>query len=549
MACRNPIIPGFAPDPSIVRIQDTFYLVNSSFHLYPGLPIFASKDLIDWTHIGNAIHRPTQLSLARSCTNLIFSSDDSIEKAPVTGGLYAPTIRHHDGTTYIICTNVVYNEAEDTGDWASGLSFQSFIISTTDIRAGQWSDPIFFDYHGIDPDLFFDDDGRAYISGSSWRPSPSCGISCFEIEIDTGRKLSEETMLWYGHTQIIPEGPHIYKRGGYYYLLVAEGGTHEGHCITIARASSIWGPYESCDRNPILQSTGMHDPFAYCHYNGHGDLVQDLQGDWWMVCLGVRKDRAGRMILGRETFLAAVKWPAGEIWPQIEHPIPRAMYRRLEGGNAEGDSGCSTMSSPMEMIPSPLSPDMDLVWIRDPDFSRSWISTDGRLVCLLASPTDLGECTGQSMSFIGRRQRRLAGSASAALVLSQESDTEGAVDAKLGLAYYKDEHRYAMIMYEPGVRTVAFEVLNRAKDPQVWREKRVEVNCEDAKTITFRIVYTEQLIYFLYRLGSTADREGWNPCVLVDTLDLSGHDFTGPVIGVFATGLGEEWNRFEEVDI
>ncbi|KAL3473289.1 glycosyl hydrolase [Aspergillus californicus] len=554
MAHRNPIIPGFAPDPSVIRIENTFYLVNSSFHLYPGLPIFASRDLVSWRHIGNAIQRPTQLSLAQSATTLNPGPDGSREKAPATGGLYAPAIRHHQGKTYIVCTNVIYDAARDTGDWASGLSFQNFIVSTSDIGVGQWSDPVFFDFHGIDPDLFFDDNGLAYVAGSSWTPSPSCCIACFEIDIHTGRKLSKETVLWAGYSQVIPEGPHIYKRSGYYYLLIAEGGTHEGHCITIARATSIWGPYESSDANPILKPTVELDPAVYGQYNGHGDLVQDLHGSWWLVCLAVRRDRAGRMVLGRETFLTAVEWPESQIWPRIQQPIPRTIWgARGTPSSEDGDADAFIIppSRPVEAMPSPLSPRMDLVWIRDPDLKRCRISVGDRMISLQPSRTDLGQCTGDATSFVGRRQRRLEGSATACLVnpnsnlpLSESDDALGDV-VRVGLAYYKDEHRYARIMYEPRIKMVTFEEVNRAKDPPLSGEKKLAVDFTGTTKLYFRILYTEKLIHFLYQ----ADDRGWRSCGLIDTLQMTGHDFTGPVIGVFATGAGEDWYNFEEVDI
>ncbi|KAL2830365.1 glycosyl hydrolase [Aspergillus pseudoustus] len=543
MTYRNPIIPGFAPDPSIVRIHDMFYLVTSSFHLFPGLPIYASRDLIAWRHIGNAIHRPTQLSLARSSTKLNPLDNGSGEKAPATGGLYAPTIRHYNGKTYIVCTNVVYDPGRDKGDWASGLTFQNFIVSTADIGIGVWSDPVFFEYHGIDPDLFVDDDGRAYLAGSAWTPSPSCCINCFEIDLQTGQKLGEEKILWHGYTKVIPEGPHIYKRNGSYYLLVAEGGTHEGHCLTVARAPTIWGPYETCDHNPILQPTTTLDPSAYCQYNGHGDLVQDLQGNWWMVCLAVRRDRAGRMVLGRETFLTAVYWPEGQIWPQIQQPIPRTSRRRL--GNGDSEEGLS-MSPPIEAVPSPFDPKMDLVCIRDPDPGRSKISSDGRTISLVPLPTELGQCTGEPTAFVGRRQRRLEGSATADLALTSLS---AATEVKMGMAYYKDEHRYARIMYEPGHGTLAFEVKNGAKDPPISREKRADVHFLRATKLQFRVLYTGQFIHFMYRVEQAGERSGWNSFGLIDTLDMSSRDFTGPVIGVFAVGAGEEWCTFEDVDI
>ncbi|KAF8863143.1 Arabinanase/levansucrase/invertase [Acephala macrosclerotiorum] len=155
----NPIIPGFALDPSIIQIDVTFF-VNSTFHVFPGLPIYASKDLISWKHIGNALHRQSQLSLARSSTN-IWPQDDTGKSLLATGGLYAPTIRHHNGIIYIVCTNIIHTptSAKDI--------FENFIISTTDIWSNEWSDPIYFEFEGIDPSILFDDDGRSYIQGSA----------------------------------------------------------------------------------------------------------------------------------------------------------------------------------------------------------------------------------------------------------------------------------------------------------------------------------------------------------------------------------------------
>ncbi|CAI7633565.1 unnamed protein product [Penicillium palitans] len=521
MVYQNPIIPGFAPDPSIVRIEDTFYLVNSSFHLYPGLPIFASKDLIAWRHIGNAIHRPPQLRLSQSGTKLNSGGDDSGEKAPATGGLYAPTIRHHNGITYIVCTNVIYNPKKDEGDWVSGLKFQNFIISTADIQGGQWSDPVYFDLHGIDPDLFFDDDGR---------------------------RITQETVLWHGFTRIIPEGPHIYKRDGYYFLLTAKGGTHDGHCISIARAPSIWGPYESCSRNPILPPTAEQNLPSFCQFNGHGDLVQDFHGDWWLVCLGVRRDRAGRMVLGRETFLAAVVWQNGQSWPRIQQPIPRVLRRIPVGGKAGlEDDSCFLPSWPVGPVPSPLSPKTDLVWIRDPDFSHCQISQNTKVISLLPLPTDLGQCTGGSTAFVGRRIRRVEGVATVDLLVSPV--LEHIKGAKIGLAYYKDEYRYARIQYDPSDHVIVFDMVNHSKDPPILIGSRLKANSAQVTRIQFRIFYTQHLIHFLYRLGEGDNWNRWQSHGLVDALDMTGNDFTGPVIGIFAIAKGGEWCNFDNIDI
>ncbi|TDZ34376.1 Non-reducing end alpha-L-arabinofuranosidase BoGH43A [Colletotrichum spinosum] len=260
---RNPVIPGFAPDPSVIFVDGVFYLATSSFHVFPGIPIYASTNLQEWKHIGNAINRKGQLSLHDAETSVMPLDTGSIMVA--TAGLFAPTIRHHNGTFYIICTNAT--RKDDT------FSLDNFYISTTDIWSGTWSDPIHFDFSGIDPSLFFDDDGRVYVQGC-WMidrlQQPSCTIKQFEIDIQFGRPLSETREIWGGFAKYDTEGPHIYKHSGYYYLLVAEGGTFEHHLLSIGRSKSIWGPYESCESNPVMTADGK--PEEYIQNIGHGPV-------------------------------------------------------------------------------------------------------------------------------------------------------------------------------------------------------------------------------------------------------------------------------------
>jgi beta-xylosidase len=206
---QNPTISGFAPDPSIVRIDGEYFLITSSFHLFPSLPIYSSKDLVSWEHIGlsvtareptqlkltfnlgNAINRTSQLSLAGASTLLHNFSGPSKDRIVGTGGLWAPTIRHHKGTTYIVCTNTKHIHDDNNETAKPDIQFANFIIHTNDIHSDNWSDPIYFEFWGIDPDLFFDGDGRAYVSGSSWKTDPG-SIDYFEIDIQTGRKISPQ---------------------------------------------------------------------------------------------------------------------------------------------------------------------------------------------------------------------------------------------------------------------------------------------------------------------------------------------------------------------
>ncbi|MFC5827998.1 glycoside hydrolase family 43 protein [Nonomuraea insulae] len=283
-AMTNPVIPGFHPDPTICRVGEDYYLACSSFAYFPGVPIFHSRDLVNWAQIGNALERPSQLRL------------------PVTGsfsgGIYAPTLRHHDKRFWLITTNV-----DDGGN----------LLFTADDPAGPWSDPIRVPgVTGIDPDLAWDDDGNCWCTYA--------GIWQVRIDPETGRTFGSPRRLWSGTPgAFAPEGPHLYQIGDHWYLLIAEGGTERGHSISIARGPSPQGPFEPCPANPILTHRGTDRPIQN---TGHGDLVQGPDGSWWMVLLGVRPrgGTPGWHVLGRETFLAPVHWTDG--WPVVGELAP-----------------------------------------------------------------------------------------------------------------------------------------------------------------------------------------------------------------------------------
>lgn len=277
----NPVLPGFHPDPSVCRVGDDFYLVNSTFQFFPGVPIFHSKDLIHWEQIGHCLTRRSQLELG---------------EADFGGGIYAPTLRYHDGTYYMIVTN------------CSGMG--NFFVTASD-PAGPWSDPVKVNEEGIDPTLFWDEDGTCYYVGNA-----RGGIVLFSIDDKTGERLSESVTIWEGTGGRYPEGPHIYKKDGWYYLLIAEGGTEMGHKVTIARSRNLQGPYEGNPANPLLthfNHAGQSNPIQGL---GHADFVQAPDGSWWTVCLGFRLQSGANHLLGRETFLAPMEWKRGK-WPVI----------------------------------------------------------------------------------------------------------------------------------------------------------------------------------------------------------------------------------------
>ena len=285
MNYRNPVLPGFYPDPSVCRVGDDFYLVTSSAEYFPGIPIFHSRDLVHWEQIGHCLTRRAQIPL---------------EGVSPSGGIWAPTIRYHKGIFYVVSTNV------DVGG--------NFIIHAAD-PAGPWSDPLLVPMDGIDPSLLFDEE-KIYLTTNQSAPDGTAGISQAEIDVNTGKLLSGVRFLWTGSGGRIPEAPHLYHIGEWYYLMIAEGGTMFTHMETIARSRSPWGPFESCPRNPILTNINTSDPEVHCV--GHGDLVNDKHGNWWMLHLGIRIARKYMSHLGRETFLVPVQWDEAG-WPVVNH--------------------------------------------------------------------------------------------------------------------------------------------------------------------------------------------------------------------------------------
>ncbi|USP76375.1 glycoside hydrolase family 43 protein [Curvularia clavata] len=509
----NPIIPGFAPDPSLILVDETYFLVNSTFHLFPGLPIYTSRDLVHWHQIGNAINRPSQLSFSKAST-LIHGIGNN-DHLYATGGLYAPTLRHHNGTFYIVCTNVV-NHGTDTGKESE---LQNFIISSTDIHANKWSDPVYFDFYGIDPSLFFDPhSGKAYLCGSK-SPGPSTKITLFEIDVQTGKKLSEEKQLWHGTGGIYPEGPHIYFRDGYYYLMIAEGGTHEGHAVTMARSKNLLdGPWEPNPLNPILSAAGT-DEYVQC--TGHCEAFEAKDGTWWGVCLGIRMREQELYGLGRETFLTKGSWtPEG--WLRFE----RASMQ-LQIPNVPVD--------PMKKLTAAAG--ADYLYIHDPVLEDYKLGTANAAVTLTSSPHDL-TAANASPSFIGKRQRRFHGTSRATLLPPTSNNTS----VTAGLCVYKDEHRFFSVAYT-SPSSISLRVRNTAK--KIDRYHTVQLP-DNSQPLQFIVDYTELKYDVWYRLGAVGQMIGVGS---VDAMEISGKDFVGPIVGVFAVGEGKMEVVFEGFDV
>ena len=388
---KNPVLPGFHADPSVCRAGDDFYLVNSTFQYFPGVPVFHSKDLVNWEQVGNCLTRPSQVDLKGTDGN---------------SGIYAPTIRYNNGRFYMVTT--VFPSRRHFYVW-------------TDNPAGEWSEPVVIDFAigSCDPTLYFEDDKCYFL----WKEGD---IKICEIDVETGKQLGEIHHLGTGLGGRYPEGPHIYKKDGYYYLLLAEGGTEHGHHVNILRSKNLFGPYQPNPDNPILSHFNMKMQNSQIQGLGHADLVQAPDSSWWMICLGYRTSGYLQHVMGRETMLAPVRWEQGG-WPVVNGD-----------GTLQTDMKCQTL--PLVAMPKdPVREEFDYIkrdapkdsyhslglpmgWMSlcNPDYSRYSLTERKGWLRMRPSTTDLSETA--SPTFVARRQTELNFTATALFDLSHLSE-------------------------------------------------------------------------------------------------------------------------------
>lgn len=391
---RNPIIPGFAPDPSIVRVGDDFWLINSTFEYFPGIPVYHSKDLVDWQLVNHALSRSSQADLAK-----LRSSD----------GIHASTIRFHKGTYYIITTNNVDG------------NMVNFIVTADDPR-GEWSEPHVLDgAPGIDPSLFFDDDGRAWYVGNHMPSDPEfpgqAEIWLQELDLADMQLTGERHYLWRGCCQgAWAEGPHIYKRDGYYYLMISEGGTSFEHAMAIAISHNIAGPYENNPRNPVL--THRHLSYDYPISGvGHADLVELEDGRWYAVVLGWRLVDGEHGMLGRETLLVPVTWETEpHAWKdeQLSWPVFSPLTGKVEL-EYPTPFGNVALQEDYAFIDDFDGDSLDLEWNFRRSPSQPFAHVDNGKLRLDLLPDSVGERA--QYAFLGIRQRHFEFEASTAMTL------------------------------------------------------------------------------------------------------------------------------------
>jgi xylan 1,4-beta-xylosidase len=497
----NPILPGFHPDPSIVRVGKDYYLVNSTFAFYPGLPIYHSSDLVNWTQIGNAIDRPDMFD---------FSG------LGVARGVFAPTIRHHGGLFYIVntCIECGFN----------------FVISAKS-PSGPWSAPIFLPaIDGIDPDLFFDDDGRVWISNNGppvGRPRydghRAIWIQEFDLKTKTmigPRKVIVDGGVKPADKPIWTEGPHIFKRGGYYYLIAAEGGTAGNHSETVFRSPIVTGPYVPGPINPILTQRDLDPQRPFPVYaTGHADFVQSPKGKWWAVFLGTRPYKANLSNMGRETFLLPVGWPR-QGWPLVL-PKGRAVPLVLAGPKAKGNG--STWRD--DFLTPTLSPEW--LMLRTP--KQLWFRLAPHALSLTPQATSLSKR--DNPSFLALRQRHQDAVVETEIRYVPEDEGDHA-----GLAIFADEnhHYFCGIWQTANGPMLVVSKRNGIDDPQNGKIVAAAPVTLDAP-IRLRIATRGPHIVFSYaatnsdwqQLGQSEDGT-----ILASEVT---NQFTGTVIGVYAS--------------
>ena len=522
----NPIIRGGYPDPSICKLGDTFYLVNSSFEYFPGLPIHKSKDLINWELIGYGLDRESQVS---SKVNLIDVQSN--------GGIHAPTIRYHDGVFYIITTNVYFDVDKQKADMIN------FII-TADNPSGPWSDPIhILGAPGIDPDLFFDDDGRVWYVGNQMPKNPNFNgegeIWLQELDLNEFKLIGERHLLWRGACGgDWAEGPHMYKKDGRYYLLIAEGGTSFNHAVMVALSDNIEGPYISNPRNPIITSRHLsYDNWV--NSTGHGDIIELDDGKNYMVLLGIRNEIERGSNMGRETFLAPVNWEREPFeWKETKHlwPVVAAETGRVERINEVVFSG-SVQNLATSFEDKFESDNLDLKWNfrRYPIEKIFYLDKQQNRLNLICHHNQIKERV--SAALLGFKQTESNFEYSTQMFFEPLNN-----GSEAGISIFQKDDNYinfTLIRNDDKIVLQSYAVKNTEIE-EFLSEPIKEYNGQ----IEFRIVANEDS-YKLYYKTSRKDFELFT--ILKGNLLIS-KGYTGAHLGLYATGNGKNSKDFASFD-
>jgi alpha-N-arabinofuranosidase len=505
----NPVLKGFYPDPSICKVNNEFYMINSTFSYFPGIPVFKSSDLVNWEQIGNALNRPEQLNL---------------DGLGVSRGIFAPTISYHKGTFYIVSTLI-----DGKGN---------FIIHSKN-PSKSWSNPVWLpQVSGIDPSLFFNEDDKSYIIYNSEPPNNKPeydghrSIKILELDLEKLETVGKPKVIINkgskpANKPIWIEGPHIYKRNGFYYLMAAEGGTSDQHSEVVFRSKTILGNYKSYEHNPILTQRNLSDNRkSPVTSTGHADIIEDNSGNWWGVFLGCRPyDNENHFNTGRETFMAPVKWENN--WPvfDLEGEVVKDSYQIyidkktvpiLKDNNTFKD----------DFVDEILG--FDWLFLRTP--KEKWYSIlNGELILNTRPETTSGT---SNPSFIGYRQKHLFGNVTTNLSFNPVSENE-----KSGLIAFQNEKHYYYLCKSLKDNKPVVQLL---KSTENGTEEIAFKSINTTEKISFKIEAKGKYYSFFYSLNN----KDWHAInENVDATFLStkkAGGFVGTIYGMYTTSSGEK---------
>ena len=510
---RNPILPGFNPDPSIVRVNDDYYIATSTFEWYPGVQIYHSRDLVHWRLLTRPLRRASQLNMLGD---------------PDSCGVWAPCLTHADGLFHLIYTDVKRYGRTSVGG-ASGASLRDFhnYLVTSPTIDGEWSDPIYLNSSGFDPSLFHDDDGRKYVVNMLWDHRPGnnrfAGIVLQEYSPAARALVGERTLIFKGTPLGLTEAPHLYKRNGYYYLLTAEGGTGWNHAVTMARSRSLTGPYELHPDKYIISS--RHRPDAELLRAGHADLVDTQDGETYAVFLCGRPLRnRGRCVLGRETAIQKMKWSAdGWLRTDDGEGIPRLTVSAPNLPAAPIDSAPTREDFDAAELP------IDFQWLRSP-WPQELFSLTARPGYLrLFGRETIGSLFRQSL--VARRQQAHCYTASTAM----EFDPAHFQQAAGLVCYYNSAKFHYLYVSHDEQHGRHLRVMSCVPD-QPQSDAFTQPIPIDGGAIELRVDVDFERLRFAYRLAGGAWTwlaEQFDASVLSDEATAPGQpNFTGAFVGV-----------------
>lgn len=506
----NPVISGWASDPSICRVGDDYWLVTSTFGYFPGVPLYHSRDLVSWEHVGNVLSRPSQLPWLEGL---------SIDK----GGVYAPALSYNpaDSTYYMITTCVMKGKEDGS---------VNFYVTARDPR-GEWSDPILLpDVEGIDPSFFFDDNGKAYIVHKSDEHSPVKwsnyrALSIIEFDPSTGKTVGSPVRFkeeGVGPEERLErnEGPHIYKINGKYYLIAAEGGTGMFHSEMCYQADSVFGPYRRWSRNPMLtQRLLKPNRQLPVTSTGHADLVQTPEGEWYAVFLGCRPWNDGEDHLGRETYLMPVKW-SEDGFPYITQCLDTVSIKRNLPGHAtiQQSAQAGNFKWRDDFSGKVLRPEWMGLW-GDP----SAYAKVGKGLTLQCAPLD--SKSGKTPAYVGRRMQNHKFTAETEVAVNPSADESA------GLLMVKNETRQYFLAVQKG--RVALYKLGKKSDNKLLTSAAIKT---DGKPIGLKVESRGTAYDFYYRpAGGTWQLLAAD--IPAEHLATQRGGFTGSTLGLYATSV------------